>query len=489
MITSRFLQRALTIYCLAAGVLALIMVLANDAITIFYPYQKSATESIVAWGVYNLPSYPMLYRPFGDPPMVFPYTPLYAYLSYAMSLLTGPTFASGRIVALILYLICAFAIYRIWRLGRVSRAIAGIMTFFIFTVSLLNGHALYMQIDIPAMAWNFWGLYFALRWKKSDFRYRKHLFAAILFFSAAVFTKQTTVFGAGAFALYLLTQRNFKPMLIFSVALAGSIVALTMIWQIATNGNFLKHIYLIHTAGFSLKVFWLSWYHYPRPEGLWMFYAGGGLLVIRSVLRRRIEFAEIYFVVALLATILVAKRGSNHNYFIEITFASLLLIGMHFGTLSDLGRHRILGAIFWLVIATRLTWFDADKIARHNIQIANYKQGLVAAAAVSERVRAVQGKILSEDLSLLLANDKPVYYMPYENAQMAYLGIWDQSHFVQGIINQEYSFIITQTNLAKIRQNQRFSAEFVAAVRANYKPYGVLYGNVFYVPNFIPDRQ
>lgn len=487
--TLRFLPKALLGYSLAAGLAAVALYFICDVRWIFFPFQKSATESVIAWAVRHLPEYPLLYRPLTDPPMVFPYSPLYAYLAYGASSLIGGVFAGGRLVSLALYIVTAGLLFKIWRLEAVPRPYAGLFTLLLFTVSLLNGHALYMQIDIPSMAFNFAGIYFALRWQKRAFRPAWDLVAAVLLLGAAVFTKQTVVFGAGAFVCYLLYGRNYKYALIFSLYLAGAILAAAAVWQGLTGGNFLRHIYLIHTAGYSMKVFWLSWYHYPQPEALWLIYSLAAGLTVLGVCRKRLGYAEFYFLTALVSTLLVSKRGSNHNYFIELTFASLLLIGMRFPEYADFRKNAWLGALLWLFVVSRVTAYDVDKLAHYAVRNAGYRHAIVTGLEVAERLGSIRGKVISEDFSFLLHNGMPVYYMPYEHAQMAYLGVWDQSNLIGSIRSQSFACIVTQTNFAKIKQNQRFTPEFVSAVRQAYKPYGVLHGNIFYVPNYYPDRR
>ena len=96
--------------------------------SLFFRYQKTCTESVVAMAVFNLPVAPFIYKPFGDPPIIFPYNPIYVYLSYVVSVFTGNSFVCGRLVSWAAFFGSVFFLYRILRLENSPRAVAAIST-------------------------------------------------------------------------------------------------------------------------------------------------------------------------------------------------------------------------------------------------------------------------------------------------------------------------------------------------------------------------
>ena len=97
-------------------------------------------------------------------------------------------------------------------------------------------------------------------------------------------------------------------------------------------------------------------------------------------------------------------------------------------------------------------------------------------------LKKLHGKVLSENLALLMAAGKPVLYEPYEFTQLSYVGAWDETKITGPIRRREFSAIILNTNIHIIGQSGRFTHNFILSMRHNYRLLGAKYGHIFYVP-------
>lgn len=262
----------LTIVLFAASALLLMAhfgaYLLYAAQAISYPFELDYGEGIVWYQALKIPDG----RMYGDittyPFTVFHYPPAYHMVSRAVSLMTGDMLVAGRLVSVASTLAIAGIAACIVRqstppgtpriAGICGAAVAGLSIFCLNPV-LQWSHL--MRVDMLAIAFSFLGVFFAARPTTRPY----HFYLSVLFFVAAIFTKQTSVAAALATVpvLFLVNRWNTVRACLFGLAVAVACLA-AMTW--ATDGGFLRHIVQHNINRFDLRVvYWnlrLPWFEY-----------------------------------------------------------------------------------------------------------------------------------------------------------------------------------------------------------------------------------
>jgi hypothetical protein len=84
-------------------------------------------------------------------------------------------------------------------------------------------------------------------------------------------------------------------------------------------------------------------------------------------------------------------------------------------------------------------------------------------------IRRFPGRILSEDMGLLIANGKEIYYEPFPMGQMAYSGVWNNAPIIDALNRKEFSVVILLFYAPKLIGNRTFPPNFMKAFNANYE--------------------
>jgi hypothetical protein len=85
-------------------------------------------------------------------------------------------------------------------------------------------------------------------------------------------------------------------------------------------------------------------------------------------------------------------------------------------------------------------------------------------------VEQTPGRILSEDLWLLLRAGKSIEYDdPFLMAQSAARGVWDEWRFVGDLEAQRFALVLLEYEITDVGRSPRWSPAALAALRANYE--------------------
>jgi hypothetical protein len=99
--------------------------------------------------------------------------------------------------------------------------------------------------------------------------------------------------------------------------------------------------------------------------------------------------------------------------------------------------------------------------------------------SIAELVEQTPGRILSEDLFVLLRDGKPVEYDDtFMMAQAAQSGVWDERRFIADLEAQRFSLVLLEYDITDVGRSPRWSPAALAALRANYE---ILYRDVVHV--------
>ncbi|MCG3175490.1 MAG: hypothetical protein MOGMAGMI_00419 [Candidatus Omnitrophica bacterium] len=437
-----------------------------------HPYSLDYAEPVVELAVRELWAGRLPYRPIGEPPLtLFPYNPLYAGLCALVSWGREAWLpAAGRLVSSLSALIVAAAVYALARSLRAPRwaAVCG-ASLWLADPLALRASALF-KMDMTALAWEWTALALAAAALS-----RTRIALAMLMILAAYLTKQTHVLAALPLVAAVAVDRGARQALVCGGVLAALAVALTLILQAATSGAYLDSVWTANLLGYHPRLALGHAAQYVRNHGVWFPAAVLGLwAAMRGPAPSGAKRAlVIYIPSALFSGALAGKVGAGENYWLQMTPV------LYIGAALVMGLRGNSPAIWAVLVAAVLSvsqvWTSTAGQAR---ALADQRRTLAPVVAALERTR---GEVLSEDLSLPLRAGKTVHYCPFEYTQLADLGRWDQTAFVESVRRGDYELLIFQTNVYAVRRTQRYSEAFINAVRERYRAVGATGGSILCV--------
>jgi hypothetical protein len=311
------------------------------------------------------------------------------------------------------------------------------------------------------------------------------IFVASLLFVAAVFTKQTAIAAPTAtFGLLLFTRPRLAMKGIATCLILGMTVLLTLCWL--TDGGFYRHIFLYNIN--RLDPGRLAWILYvAAAQALYVAIAAFVFIRrmsdIRSKYRSipnaraelaansadiRLLIAAAYLLVSTLMLLLVAKSGSNINYFLDWFFAFGLFAAMapnevargfrdkpELRTMLGIGIPACL-AIGALLAPLPRTGDGADSPHAHQL------------AQLARVIASAHKPVISDDMVVVIRGGQDVRWEPAIFAELASTGLWDQRPFIKRIRNHDFAFFITLDDEGKITFRHRYNPAVAEAMDSEY---------------------
>jgi len=447
-----------------------------------FRYGRSYTEGVLTAAILRVGSFPLIYGDWNQSPFVLmPYNPLYAYLAYGISLISGPGFFCGRLVGLggcVGTMVLSFLILR--RAGAPRLASAAVCAFPLL-IPIINKNTCHVVPDYPATFFSFLGLYAVLRLE--DSKLKRFFFLGVAAFALSVFTKQNYVWAASAYALTLLGARRWRDFLMFSAALAAAVGVPMLILNGLTQGHYFNHVFFSPSTirFYRVDLFFGYWKSYLADA--WMILPLVALALPWAFRRGPGRLVWLYFALTLLSSSILGKVGSGDNYFIEINAIACVLCGLAFAPAGSGVVRSWRGAAAHLLV---LAVFLSGAAGGYNLSYAR--------AAESNRkqekdldelgpvIRNAPGEVLCENLGLLIANGREVVYEPFEFAQLTYLGRFDERIILRKIQNHDYGLMLLSTNIFRVAGTSRFTPAFIRFVKQFYRPAAHKHGQFLFVP-------
>jgi len=345
----------------------------------------------------------------------------------------------------------------------------------------------------------------------------RHVWLATGLFLAAIYTRQTTIEAAAACAIYLLVRRprlGVAFVVVFALA-AGCIFAII---NLLTHGAFYlnivtgnRNLYHWQRVVFQVHQFWS---YYQAAAMLAVLYA------VTQLATRRQQLFVLWLLLTFAVAVTVGKEGASDNYLLLPWGATSLLAGLAVGRLQAWSTW-LWGRRLPLMLATRpaalllpiltgtalllhaqLTFhlpyqgqFDRstiDFVGRQGLNglvrrwtdtgwylrllpgelppsvlEGNYGYMYKPSLGIFERqeqqrlvalIAAAPGDVFDEDMTHVLLAGKRIYIQPFEFAQEAQLGQWDQRPFLRSIDNGQFSLVVTTKQLRTNLKFERYTA-------------------------------
>jgi hypothetical protein len=157
----------------------------------------------------------------------------------------------------------------------------------------------------------------------------------------------------------------------------------------------------------------------------------------------------LYWLLSLAGLATIAKEGAAQNYFIEPYVATLLLAGIALGAQAQArtAAWRLWPAGLFLAAAVVIL---AGRGLNRLPQAIRAPERARAFIALDEAVQATDGPILSENLSVLVVNDRRAYVDPWAVMLLAKKGLWDPGTLVGDCRLGLFDLVVTEWRLRQI---------------------------------------
>lgn len=459
---------------LACGSWALLRGVEYVLLALRYAAPLDGQEGMALWEAALLRNSLGLYLPVVPSYFVSaPYPPLHPVLLAVFGHSTTPhLFWAGRVISLVaalLVAVCGFGLVRRVtgsKQGGVSSAVL------ILAFAPVQLWAMRIKPDMVGLALTIAGLWLVARWPGepaiADARGMARrawklpsatLVAAASAFVLAHFTKQTLLAGPLAAATFLMLhdwRLAVRWGLLYLLLLAGTWLLLDLV----THGQYTYHIWVLHKLQWSGDRFWKL---ASQLRDMWPLLVLG--LIGLVVCHRQPTVINAYLLWAPASLIGAGVVGSHHNHLLETGVALVLAGGQAVGLgMMSGGTLRVLAPVligtqllFWRV---PLPWFSGD--FQPDLRYSRY----------IDYVRATPGEVLADDVGLVYAAGRPLFYDdPAAMGPAAALGLWDQRQFVADIRAKRYSAIILPMNVFEdglIDPSARWTPEMLQAVKDAY---------------------
>lgn len=461
----------------------------GTAASIPFRYAHNYAEPVVANVLLNISNTPLLYRNFATEPFTLnPYNPPYYYLSYLLMPFTGSPLTAGRLASFIAGGLACFFIYRILRCLGVRRAVCLVFSALFIQIPLVQGQWASMRPDFMGLMFSLGALSFLLDYERrrmegkagaaatSGWSYGAGVLLAVL----AILTKQNFVAAAGAYFLYVLSQRRLKDAVRFGALVALGVTVPTLIWNAATHGDYALNQLMNAKKSFYPALIPRFWKEYVTGHALLTAAAAAAFIMSPRQPLKRMVF--LFLLLTAASTVTLGKIGSDQNYFLEFTAAACLCAGLFSEGLTSRLKLWPAQAAGGAAAVGLVLLFAGVSGGLALTRIGSSGSGPHPFDEITAIVQKIPGPVLAENMGILLAAGKPIVYEPYEFTQLTYTGLWDEQKILDKLDRREFPLILLETNLWKARKTSRFSPAFIEHFHRNYRPAKVIAGQILCVP-------
>jgi hypothetical protein len=293
----------------------------------------------------------------------------------------------------------------------------------------------------------------------------------------ALFAKPNLLAGPAAITLVLAARdrRQLAPFALTGALCVGLVLFVgdRLTGGVFTQNHVLSHAGRIHAWDQFTRILW-----YGALPWLPLLLAATALAV-REALRRRIDFAVLFFFAALVWCLYSASlQGAAAYYYLELYAATGLVFATRIEALSApapvdarvesrFSFRRVLRVALWAQLALALVVNPAIAAERYQSYLRVWNRGPELVAELA----AAPGMILVEDPSAAAAANRTLLAEVFMNNQAAQKGTWDEGPMVALLTNGGISrVVLRETSIENVTwlQRERFTPRMLDAIRKNY---------------------
>ena len=399
-----------------------------------FPYQLDYGEGVLLHFVREWAGGRPIYKAIeGYPYITSNYAPLPILLALVLTPVLGISFAAGRVWTLLAVMaITAMIAVWVWREGK--QWLTAVAAALIFLASPYIYHwAPLFRVDLLGLALTLGGLYAVCLYAgpcaaRQEPRSTGWLWLAVILFVAGLYAKQSFIFAPAAALvyLYLFVDRWRAIKMAAAMALLGGGAFLLI--NLSTQAGFWEGLVVSNVNPFLWSEFWKQQADFFATFAPLVLLAGWYLLdkyVLdrRTAVREKASPLDLYLPAALASLWLAGKAGAWENYFFEALAALALCAGLGLARLAGrrASKFRLLAPL--LVLAQVGLMWHTPRVAGRYLELTRRSNEEVASY-----LAGIPDPIVSEDMGLLVTNDKVLDYYSFQYSQLARAGRWDQAY-------------------------------------------------------------
>lgn len=421
-------------------------------------------ESIVLAAARRLAHGESLYPPPDRLPLLAnQYTPLYYVVVAGLLRLFGDGYTPGRILSLSATLAAASLL--VWCVrhtgGHWSAGLLAAGLFLTQNMTALLWAPLY-RVDPLALFLTICGLTLLTVGRP---------WAAIAPLLLAFMTKQTYLVAPVAAFLVLWPQRRLA--LGFAGLFAGGVVLAVCVAQLLTEGWFLWYTVRANINPFDVDSLANMLAPFLQFNGIPLLAAAAHFSVQPSPGERLWRF---YFVGTLLMLPTIGRLGASSNYWLELTAANSVLIGLL--ACHVMGRPTRRAALTstslaMMLIGALLVAIPGYRALSRDVGVETPLQGSLSARIQLELAPLIateSGDILTDDPALAVAAGKTVEFDFMTFGLLAGQGAWDERPILEAIASRRFGLVVLSSPLETQPELTNVSTAVNSALRAAYEP-------------------
>ncbi|HZP38492.1 MAG TPA: hypothetical protein VFE48_18550 [Methylomirabilota bacterium] len=436
---------------------------ADTARVVAYPYPMDYGEGPLLEQTLRLGRLDNIYRAdLTSPPYtVSNYPPLYPAVLSPLARTLGPALWYGRLLSALSMVAAAIFVGLILTTltGDRIAAVAGGLFLLAFPPVSYWG-ALY-RVDALALALSLAGVWVVVRWPDA----RSAVPTAALLLVAAIYTRQSYGMAAPLAAAVWTARAASWRRALGLIGLTGALgAALFVALEIATGG------------GFSFNIVAANWNAYEVGSllqygtDLWtlmpLTLAAAAAFVLVAPCCRVASWWLVapYLIAAALSGATIGKVGSNVNYLIELGAGLALALG---ALIAWVRPRRVIHAALVMLLAADLVLVVLASPYRTVVHV-RLKQREQARRLLDVVHRAPGVVLADEDMGLLPLDGRPIFLQPFEMAQLARAGRWNQRPLLEALERRAFAAILIYRAPGLPLERQRWTDQMLQVIDRRY---------------------
>lgn len=483
-----FMPRRLACLCLlGATVSVILMFLMAEVRMLRVPVQWDYGEGHVLWMSQHITNAETAYRPIDRLPyVVFPYTPLFLFVSRVVGVLFEDPLVAGRSLSLActigIAVVVALSVFwcvptrfpRIWRLSGAAFGAA-----LMLCMQSVAGWGALMRVDMLALFFMFAGLaVYIVLGKREQWQ-----FVSVFLFVLALFTKQTMLSAPLACAIFGLATNPRATIRVYGCAIILGLSALFFCNSV-THGGFWRNIIDYNLNPFSWKSAFGQVYSHLQANvasvavavaalfSIWNMrairrFGWKGFLQVKSdrIYDRAVLICGLNWLLAGILMLSIGKNGSSYNFFLAFDISTAFLCGFLLfrllATWSAKNQYHNTASLI-LVLLFSLMLLPARRVVDGLMD--RFDARVDKETQLMRLMRATPGPVMSENLLALIRASKEVHIEPATVSFLAQVGRWDERPYLQ-LLNQQFFQMIVTKNL---RRNNRYTPAMISSIDRAY---------------------
>ena len=407
------------------------------------PYSRDYGEGVILGLTQLLAERGTYFLPLGGSPLVHGiYPPAFIGLLLPLQVALGPTLWVPRLLSLLALAGTVAVVYGLVRRHGLSRTSSVACALLVPAPWFVQTWAPLARVDTLALLLSVGGLLVEERTRDAAGRRR---FASFPLFWLAFFAKQSALLAPAAVVIGWLARGEWRRRGPDLLALALPPIALFGLLAALTGGQSFLHLGP-YTAAADYDVVAML----KSMRAFAVLAVPTAAIALLGLATVRLPVVPVAFWLLGLASLTtLAKAGAAQNYMIEPWVGTVLLAGVALARLTTAMPRMAESWPALLLPAAFAASFAGGELTRLPLPIRD-PAAAVDFAELDRLVRDSPGPVLSENMSVLVMNGKPVVAEPFALLLLQRKGLWDPQPLVDDCRARRFTLVIHEHRLREI---------------------------------------